>query len=442
MRLIPILTAVVVTVALYFGVFERDRLRAFAGRGVADAVPAEAEGDTVVEAEAEEAQENTGERRVSVIAVRSTAQEINSAVLIRGQTEAARQIDVRSETSGLVNSEPLRKGTFVEQGQLLCEIEAGTRETALAEAKARLGEAEAKVPEAEARVPEAQSRVLEAQARLEEALINDRAAQSLSKDGFASGTRVASTNASVSSARATLQAAESGVKAASSTVESAIAAVTAARAGVAAAEKEIERLAIHAPFSGLLESDTAELGSLLQPGGSCATVIQLDPIKLVGFVPETEVDKVRLGARAGARLATGHEVAGEVTFLSRSADASTRTFRVEVAVENNDLSIRDGQTVEIAVASDGAEAHLVPQSALTLDNSGRIGVRFVESGDVAGFAPITVLRDSQEGVWVGGLPKEITIVTVGQEYIIDGVPLDVTLVPRAGDLSAAPEAGE
>ena len=101
-------------------------------------------------------------------------------------------------------------------------------------------------------------------------------------------------------------------------VQSARAAVQSADAGIAAAQTELDRLDIRAPFSGLLESDAAELGSLLQPGALCATVIQLNPIKMVGFVPEAEVDRVRLGAPAATRLASGREVLGRVTFLSRS----------------------------------------------------------------------------------------------------------------------------
>ena len=109
---------------------------------------------------------------------------------------------------------------------------------------------------------------------------------------------------------------------------------------MASAENEISRLKILAPFSGLLESDTAELGSLMQPGSLCATVIRLNPIKVVGFAPETEVDQIVVGSMAGARLASGREVVGTVKFLSRSADPQTRTFRTEIEVANTDLSIR------------------------------------------------------------------------------------------------------
>ena len=290
-------------------------------------------------------------------------------------------------------------------------MDPGTREIALAEAQARQREAAAGLPTAEARLAEAK-------ARLAEAEINDNAASRLSEEGFASETRVAATTAAVEAARAQVQSAVSGV-------ESAKAAAQSAEAAVARAERELGNLEIRAPFAGLLETDAAELGSLLQPGSLCATVIQLDPVRLVGFVPETMVDRVEVGALAAARLASGREVTGSVTFLSRSADPNTRTFRVDVVVPNADLSIRDGQTVEIAVQSEGETAHLLPQSALTLDDNGHLGVRLV-SGDVAGFAPVDVVRDTTRGVWVSGLGETADVIVVGQEFVTEGVPVAPT----------------
>ncbi len=399
MRFFSLLTALLVSVSLYVLVFERPALLAFAS----------GEEATAEDAPVPEAEPATS---VAVVAMSSTAAPVEQVVLVRGRTEAARQVDVRAETSGQVISDPLRKGAFVQAGDLLCEIDPGTREVALAEAAARLLEARARLPETEARVAEAE-------ARLAEAEINDNASRKLSEGGFASETRVAATGAAVESARAGVQAAKSGVEGARSGVQS-------AEAAVAVARKEIARLRIAAPFAGLLETDAAELGSLLQPGGLCATIVQLDPIKLVGFVPETEVDKVTVGAKAGARLATGREVTGRVTFLSRSADPQTRTFRVEVQVPNGDLSIRDGQTVEIGIEAAGRPAHLVPQSALTLDDEGILGVRTVEDGNRAGFVPVTVLRDTTRGVYVTGLADQADIIVVGQEFVTYGVPVDPT----------------
>lgn len=406
MRILPLLTAVLVCAALYMLVFERDRLTAFAA-GEQVAAPA---------APATEAPPGEAEvRRISVVVTQSIAQEIDNAVLARGQTEAARQVEVRAETTGLVVSDPLRRGAYVTAGQLLCRLDPGTR-------AAQLSEAEARLEEARARLPESEARVAEAQARLREAEINDRAASRLSEGGFASETRVAGAQAGVESARAAVESARAGLTSAASGIRS-------AEAAVQAAQSEIAKLAITAPFDGLLETDTAELGALLQPGSPCATVIQLDPIKLVGFVSEIDVEKVEVGAMAGARLISGQQVAGRVTFLSRSADPLTRTFRVEVTVPNKDLSIRDGQTAEIIIAAEGRRAHLLPASALTLDDGGRLGVRIVDGESRAQFVPVALLRDVPEGVWLSGLPDEATVILVGQEFVTDGVT--VTPVMRA-----------
>ena len=410
MKLIPVLTALLVSAGLYLLVFERDRLFDFA-----QPAPAEESQDM---AEAETPDVVVRDSTVGVVAIHSVAQTIDSAVILRGRTEAARQVTVASETTGLVISEPLRKGAFVSAGDVVCRLAPGTREASLAEARARLAEAQGRAPEAEAGV-------LEANARVREAEINLNAAQKLSEDGFASETRVVS-------AEAAMEAATAGVLRAQSAIASAQAGIEAAQAGVAAATREIDKLTIVAPFSGLLETDTVELGALMQMGTPCATIIQLNEIKLVGFVPEADVAKVNVGAMAGARLTSGQEVRGRVTFLSRSADPLTRTFRVEVTVANDDLSISDGQTAEILVASDGQTAHLIAQSSLTLDDDGVLGVRTVAAGNIVAFMPVTLLRDTAQGVWVAGLPEAVDIITVGQEFVIDGVRVAPTFTEAKG----------
>lgn len=379
MRVLPFLTAVVVSAFLYLAVMERDLLLALAAAETPVATaPQEATPDPA-----------EGARAVSVVAIESRAQSVNRGVLARGQTQAARMVELRAETGGTVVSEPLRRGAQVTAGDVLCRLDPGTRPEQLAEAQARLTEATARLAEAE---------------------INDRAARQLSQGGFASETRVAATVAAVESARA---------------------AVLGAEAAVAAMQRDIAHLEIRAPFAGVLETDTAELGSLLQSGNPCATVMQLDPMRLVGFVAEADIDMVTQGAMAGARLVSGREVTGKVTFVSRSADPLTRTFRVEVTVPNTDQSIRDGQTAEMLIAAEGASGHLLPGSALTLDDAGRLGLRLVDADSRARFAPVTVLRDTPEGVWVAGLPDSATVIVVGQEFVTDGTAVTVTLRERA-----------
>lgn len=350
MRIGPILTAIIVSVMVYLFVMERETLLAIAGADAPEAA------DAVAAEEVERAP-------VLVQAIHSEAQPVDSGLVLRGRTEAFRLLDVKSETSGQIISQPLRKGLLVEEGELLCQLDPGTKQAALSEAKARLAEARA----------------------------NKQVSQELVKKGFASETDLLSREAALESAQA----------------------------AVIRAEKEISHLRITAPFSGLLESDTAEFGELMQTGAICARVIALDPIKLVGFANEEQIVKLNVGTPAGARLISGQQVAGQVTFLSRSADTQTRTYRVEITAPNPKLEIRDGATAEIYVSLNGETGHLLPQSALTLDDAGRLGVRTVADG-IAGFMPVTILQDVREGVWVSGLPEKVDVIVVGQEYVTDG----------------------
>ncbi|KIT14694.1 efflux RND transporter periplasmic adaptor subunit [Jannaschia aquimarina] len=434
MKLFPVVSAALVCVALFFVVLNRDALFSFVGgvTGEEEIIP---EAEPAAEDPAPIATAETGQNRaeVHVVAVRSVAREVPDAVMVRGQTEAARKVIVAAETTGSVVSEPIRKGAFVEAGELLCELDPGSRLAVLAEAEARLAEARARVPEAQARVPEAQARVAEAQARLEEAQITQNAAARLGQDGFASQTRVAGADATLRAAEAALTAAQTGLETVGAGIESAVAGVESAEASVENARLEIEKLTIEAPFGGLLETDTAELGSLLQPGSSCAEIVQLDPIRLVGFLPEAQVDRVEVGAEATARLASGATAEGQVTFLSRSADEMTRTFRVEVTVPNADMTVRDGQTAEILIRTAPTRAHMLPASSLTLNDEGTLGVRVIEDGRAA-FATATLIRDTVDGVLLADLPDTAEVIVVGQEYVTDGVPVIATFrEPQDGD---------
>jgi len=207
MRFVYIIAALLVAASIYMLVIQRDVLLQFAGRETpaeatvaAGAADGTTDGAGLAEAEPGATVVEEAPERIRVVALASEAKDIDTAVLVRGRTEAARQVEVRSETSGLIVNEPLRKGALVEAGDVLCQVDPGTREVALDDARARL-------KEAEARLPEGRARVEEAEARLNEAEINDRAARSLSASGFAAETRVAATAAAVSSAKAQVETA-------------------------------------------------------------------------------------------------------------------------------------------------------------------------------------------------------------------------------------------
>jgi len=191
---------------------------------------------------------------------------------------------------------------------------------------------------------------------------------------------------------------------------------------------------VNAPFDGYLETFSVKEGDYLNTGAVCATIIDPDPMRLIGEVSEKEINFVKVGAKAGAELISGKKVEGVVSFVSTSANKGTRSFRVEIDVKNSDRSIRDGVSAQIEIDGDTILAHRISPSILMLGEAGELGIRTVNEENQVEFKKIEILEDSMEGIWISGLPRNIRIITIGQEYVFQGQIVNVK------EISESPEA--
>ena len=191
---------------------------------------------------------------------------------------------------------------------------------------------------------------------------------------------------------------------------------------------------VNAPFDGYLETFSVKEGDYLNTGAVCATIIDPDPLRLIGEVSEKEINFVKVGAKAGAELISGKKVEGVVSFVSTSANKGTRSFRVEIDVKNSDRSIRDGVSAQIEIEGDTILAHRISPSILMLGEAGELGIRTVNEENQVEFKKIEILEDSMDGIWISGLPRNIRIITIGQEYVFQGQIVNVK------EISESPEA--
>lgn len=292
------------------------------------------------------------------------AQPREAKLTLRGRTEADARVEVRAETAGVVQAIPVKKGELVDEGTVLCRIEEGARKATLLEAKAALAQAEADFD----------------------------ATNRLARSGHTAGLKVTEMQAKLD----------------------------AARAGITRAELDLARTNIKAPFRGIVEEQSAKAGDYLSIGGTCAHLVATDPLIIVGAVSERDVMQVRPGMTARADLITGQSVEGKIRFISAASDATTRTFRLEIEVPNPDFQLKDGVTADIRIPLHSAPAHQFTPAVLALDDSGQVGVRVVDKGDKVKFMPVTILGEDKNGIWVAGLPDDVTVITVGQDYVVDG----------------------
>ena len=302
------------------------------------------------------------------------AQARPAMLVLRGRTEAFREVVVRSETGGRVVATPAIEGTAVVRGDILCRLDIDARGAALAQAEA-----------------EYRTRELDYNAGVE--LLNR-------------GHRSANAVAGVEALR------------------------DAAQARLEAARQEIANTNIRAPFDGYFDNRAGEIGDYLAPGTPCGTVVQMDPILITAEVAERDVAGLASGMPGTARLITGEEVVGTVRFVERRADPATHTFRLELEAANPEGALRSGVTAEIAIPLAAEPAHRIPTSVLALNASGELGVRIVEAGDIVRFLPVELLSDDGEEVWVSGLPDPARVITVGQDFVDDGIHVRIA---GAGD---------
>ena len=311
-------------------------------------------------------------------------------VPLRGQTRAKASVAAMPETQGTVDIVHVTKGQTVAIGDPLCTLDQGTRWAAVSQAEAGLAQAEAGLSQAQAD--------FDTNADLRE-----------------KGLAATNTGRPLEVA---LKAAESGVSAARSALDN--------------AKAELDRTEVLATVAGVVQDPLASVGSMLAPGTPCATIVQLDPMLFVGQVPEARIGLAKLDLPATITTVTGDTVEGKVSYIAAIADPATRSFPIEIEIPNPDDRVRGGVTASAVVNLGTVPAHLLPQSVLTLDDDGVLGVRTVEGGKVA-FYTVTILKDSREGVWVSGLPPTAQVITVGQEFVQAGEMVSAT----DGDAPAA-----
>ena len=306
-----------------------------------------------------------------VRAEQSSAELRKLSLSVSAQTKANRVVRVRAEISGRVVAIPAIRGTHVEEGDLLCQIAVDSRLTDFNQARAELKSA-----------------------KLEFDGILD-----LKKRGLQSDINVAKAEAALETTKAAAKR----------------------------AELSLSKTNVVAPFKGVIESQAVEVGDFLNVGQDCVTLLEIDPILVVGQVAEKSIGHIIQNGLVDISLITGEKFQGEVSFIARAPDSITRTYSVEVTVNKPGPNIRSGLTAEMFVPLGQQKAHLISAASLVLDDDGVMGIRIVDAQNIVHFRKVNILSEDARGVWIDGLPDQVNIITVGHEEVFEGQTVKIDL---------------
>lgn len=303
-----------------------------------------------------------------------------------GTVMPARTSDVGSAVDGRLVEFPIADGQHVAEGEPiagllrgLLEIERRGAEAELERRRQELAKLEAgsrpeEIDQARALVAGFEARLAYAKSRLARlARLAERGTSTVDEFQDAQ-TELQATQAQLAGSRAALALAEAGPR--QEEIAQAAAAVAAQEAEVARIDDQLAKHTIRAPFAGWVVERFTEKGQWLSRGGLIARIAELERVKIVAQVPEMSVRFLKPGAEVRLEFDAAPEQTwvGEVTRVVPQADVLSRSFPVEIMLDNR---VADGQPVLqggmlarawLPVGRTGS-ATVVPKDAVVLGGS-------------------------------------------------------------------------
>jgi RND family efflux transporter MFP subunit len=199
------------------------------------------------------------------------------------------------------------------------------------------------------------------------------------------------------------------------------------RANYDAARKLVD---IRTPIAGTVTSIDVFAGDYLFPGKQVATVASIDKLRMKLGVSASDIGYFKEGNRVRVVVESASllSASGQVVTKSSSADPVTRTFQVELEIDNRGHSLKPGMFARAEVVlEEFRDIMIVPRNTV-LDRSDGNYVFLANSG-------LAVLREVELGVEFdgqvevkSGLNIGDTLVTVGQDYLDDGFKVKLVRV--------------
>jgi membrane fusion protein (multidrug efflux system) len=200
-----------------------------------------------------------------------------------------------------------------------------------------------------------------------------------------------------------------------------------AKAGLELAQANLEKAVIRAPFAGVVTSVRATKGELANPGVPLLQVVQLSEVKVIADVPERDVPHLSVGGRVNMTLEAfpGRHFEGTISEVGLVANKTTRTFPVEILVDNTDGQLRPGMLARVQlVRSQLSNVVVVPRDAVLDQLDGK--TIYVEQGGKALRRPVQLgAVRGRFAVVASGAAAGDKLIILGHRQAVDGQSVSV-----------------
>lgn len=191
----------------------------------------------------------------------------------------------------------------------------------------------------------------------------------------------------------------------------------------------VENTVLLSPINGVVTARNYDPGDMTGQL-PILTIEQVRPVKVIVNVSESEYSKVHNGMKAAIRLDVfgDEEFTGTVHLIHPTIDASTRTFTVEITIDNADERVRPGMFARVTLNFGEAERVVVPDRAVVKQSgSGNKYVYVLNPADsTVSYNRVELGRRIDNTYEVlSGVDNNAYVVTSGQTRLTDGSRVEV-----------------
>ena len=194
-------------------------------------------------------------------------------------------------------------------------------------------------------------------------------------------------------------------------------------------ENLVENTTLRSPINGVVTARNYDVGDMYAMSMPLFTVEQIVPVKLLVGISETDYSKVKKGdsVEVVADAIPGKTFYGKISRIYPTVDPSTRTFTVEVKIENNYKTLRPGMFVRAKVNFGSNNNVVIPDVAVVKQQgSGERFVYVLNPDNTVTYRKVVLgRRMGAEYEVLEGLQDGDKVVVGGQIRLKDGIKVIV-----------------
>jgi multidrug efflux system membrane fusion protein len=185
---------------------------------------------------------------------------------------------------------------------------------------------------------------------------------------------------------------------------------------------------VTASQSGWLEKFHVEIGQTISENAPVARILGLKSLIIDAPIPQTQINKIKIGDIVDLEIDGAGKRQGLVSKIATSANQATRTFSVEVLLDNTDMTLRAGMSAGVRVTIDEVPAFKISPAHLNVDEDGLLSVKTVTPDGIVYVMPVMIAQTVGNAAYVSGLADGTVILGMGQAFVSEGTKITYKIV--------------